>query len=150
MDNLELTTEQRSFLRSARVGRLATVDKGGFPSIVPLCFVFHKNAIYSVIDEKPKRQDLRKLARIRNIERNSKVGIVIDEYSEDWTKLRFLQLKGTAEIISKDGEYEDALRRLAEKYPQYWKMKLSGRPLIRITVGRAFSWSWRRSPKRNQ
>ena len=144
MDKFELTVEQRNFLRSARVGQLATVDKNGFPAVVPFCFVFHNNAIYSVIDEKPKRQDPQKLARIRNIERNSKVGIVIDEYSEDWKKLRFLQLKGNAVIVSKGADYEDALRQLAKKYSQYRKMKLSGRPLIRITASRLFAWSWQR------
>lgn len=130
------------------MGRLATLDKNGYPTVVPFCFVFHNDAIFSIIDEKPKRQDIRKLARIRNIEQDPRVGIVVDQYSENWKKLRFIQLKGNAEILSSGAEYDGVLHLLKHKYPQYQKMNLSGRPVIRITINRVFSWSWQRKTGR--
>src|SRR4029077_14156187 len=75
-----------SFLRSARVARLATADKSGQPHVIPICFVFDGQNFYSPIDEKPKRAAPTNLKRLRNIRENPKVTIVIDHYEEDWRK----------------------------------------------------------------
>ncbi len=34
------------FLNSEHVGRIATIDKNGFPQIIPMNFVFANNSIY--------------------------------------------------------------------------------------------------------
>ncbi|HZT06991.1 MAG TPA: pyridoxamine 5'-phosphate oxidase family protein, partial [Chloroflexota bacterium] len=44
---MALTPEEARFLDQQRVGRLATVDRGGQPNIVPVCFALVDGAIYS-------------------------------------------------------------------------------------------------------
>ena len=56
-----LSPAQDRFLRSARTGHLATADAKGRPQVVPVCFVFDGQAIYSVLDAKPKTTPLRQL-----------------------------------------------------------------------------------------
>ena len=56
-----------AMLREARVGRLATADATGRPLVVPVCFVFDGDALYSAVDDKPKRT--RNLRRLRKIGR---------------------------------------------------------------------------------
>ncbi|MGH7333279.1 MAG: pyridoxamine 5'-phosphate oxidase family protein, partial [Candidatus Rokuibacteriota bacterium] len=67
-------------LRTARVGRLATADTRGCPLVVPVCYSFDGETVYSAIDAKPKRATGRRLRRVRNIEENSQVSLVVDEY----------------------------------------------------------------------
>ncbi|RUA20360.1 MAG: TIGR03668 family PPOX class F420-dependent oxidoreductase, partial [Chloroflexi bacterium] len=46
----KLSSAQDRFLRSARTGHLATSDANGQPHVIPVCFVFDGEAIYSVLD----------------------------------------------------------------------------------------------------
>ena len=129
-------------LLSARVARMATAAPGGEPLAVPVCFVYSEPFIYTPLDKKPKKAEWKRLRRVKNISSNPSVSLVIDEYSEDWTKLRYLIINRRADIISRGGEYEAALRALSSKYPQYKDMGLedAGLPVIRITPVRIISW----------
>lgn len=97
----------------ARVARLATVDPSGRPHVVPICFVLDGDLLYTAVDEKPKRT--RRLQRLRNIEANPRVEVLIDGYEEDWSRLWWVRLRGTARVVDEPR----ALELLAEKYPQY-------------------------------
>ena len=55
------------FITSARVGRLATADAGGQPTVVPICYAFDGTALYSAVDAKPKQAPPEGLKRIRNL-----------------------------------------------------------------------------------
>lgn len=131
-------------MREARVGRLATVDTRHEPSVVPVCFAVMGNTsprIVSVLDEKPKRVADRDLRRIRNIERNPAVALVVDRYDEDWSKLAFVQLRGVARVIAPGEEgHAAAVSALRAKYPQYLEMAIERRPVIAIEGLAAFSW----------
>lgn len=133
-----------TFLRDARVGRLATVDHRGFPSVVPFCFALLDDpepTIVSVLDEKPKQVPDAELARVRNILRHPEVGFVIDDYNEDWSRLIFVQGKGIARLAeASDPLHARALIALREKYPQYQAMDLAHRPIITIEKLRLHSW----------
>ena len=67
-----------AFVRDRRVGRLATADASGLPSVVPVCFALieleGQPAIVIAIDEKPKG-DPRLLKRVRNIEDRPEVAL---------------------------------------------------------------------------
>lgn len=130
------------FIKSHRVARMATVDGLGRPLVIPVCYYFKGNSIYTPIDKKPKRASPRKLKRVRNIIGNPNVSLVIDEYYEDWTKLCYVIINGRAELIESGEEYQNSLRLLSEKYPQYVDMKLSGLnlPVIKIVPYRIVSW----------
>ena len=41
------------------------------------------------------------LRRVRNIETNGRVAVVIDRYDEDWTKLAWVLFEGVATIVTK-------------------------------------------------
>jgi PPOX class probable F420-dependent enzyme len=131
------------FIREQRVARLATADPDARPSVVPICYAFDGEHIYSPLDEKPKSVGDARLKRIRNIELNPEVALVIDEYSEDWSRLRYVLIRGAAEIIEpeRDGaEHARAVALLREKYKQYRDMAIDKRAIIKITPGRIKEW----------
>ncbi len=135
-------TPERDLLRTARVARLATADQYARPHVVPIVFVYLEPHLYTPLDRKPKRDDdWRALRRVRNIETNGRVSVVVDEYGEDWTRLRYVLLEGTAEILESGNERDRAAAALEAKYPQYRTLPLDGRPIIRVTVERRVEWS---------
>ena len=52
---ISLTPEQAARLSEAPVGHLATADANGRPHVIPVCFAYDGQHIYSVLDAKPKR-----------------------------------------------------------------------------------------------
>ncbi|HLW46353.1 MAG TPA: TIGR03668 family PPOX class F420-dependent oxidoreductase [bacterium] len=128
-------------LARARVARLATADGRGRPHVVPVCFAAAGSRLYSAIDEKPKRAAPPRLKRVRNITANPHVALVVDDYREDWRRLWFVLVFGTAEVIGPGApEHAAALRALRRKYPQYRTMRLEDRPVLGITPARIVTW----------
>lgn len=129
-------------LRAARVGRLATADPAGRPLVVPVCYAFDGRAIYSAIDAKPKRAAGRGLRRIRNIEENPQVSLVVDEYDEEWTRLCYVIVEGQAALLTGGETFGRAVDLLRAKYPQYRAMGLDREAglLIAIAPTRILSW----------
>ena len=72
-----------AFIRDRRVGRLATADARGKPSVVPVVYASFalddEPTIAIAIDEKPKG-DPRALRRVRNILERPEIALVVDEY----------------------------------------------------------------------
>jgi PPOX class probable F420-dependent enzyme len=118
----------------AVVARLATVDPQGRPHVVPICFAIEGDTLYTAVDEKPKRT--RKLQRLRNIEANPRVEVVIDEYDEDWSKLWWVRLRGTARIVDDPRPIE----LLTAKYPQYRERPPNG-PVIAVSIEERIEWT---------
>lgn len=108
-------------LRSARVGRLATLTPEGTPHVVPFVFVVVEQGsatrLYWMVDEKPKRS--KELQRLRNIEHQPAVELVVDEYDEDWARLWWVRARGRARVVVEADERDAALGLLRAKYPQY-------------------------------
>ncbi len=130
----------RTMLRDARIARLATADAQGQPHVIPVCFAFDGHAIYSAIDEKPKRTSPRRLRRVRNITANPRVALVVDHYVEDWRRLRYVLVRGTATIIDGGPDHRRAIARLRDKYRQYRTMRLETRPILKISSLRIAAW----------
>jgi PPOX class probable F420-dependent enzyme len=132
------------FINDHRIAHLATADASGAPAVVPVCYAFDGESIYSALDEKPKSVGPLDLTRVRNIESNRRVSLVIDDYDEDWSKLAYAHISGVAEIIEPDGaasaEHNRAVELLRAKYPQYHSMAIEKRPIIKITPVRAKLW----------
>ena len=148
-DSTVLTRDQDRFLRAARTATLATIDPGGRPRLVPICFVVGEAAetllLYSPIDEKPKHvADPHDLARVRDLSRDPSVALLVDRWSEDWSRLGWLRLEGRGALVEPAGpdhhEHAAAVAGLRQKYPQYAGHALETRPIIRIAVERARSW----------
>ncbi len=140
MDLAPLGPEQTTFLHAHRVGHLATVDAGGRPHNVPVCFAVMGGRIYIAIDEKPKRGDPAELRRVRNIRTNPAVCLVVDDYDDDWTRLTWVQVRGAALLVDDPAERRAALAALRDRYPPYRTMDLESRPLLGITPERVTTW----------
>lgn len=138
----EIDDHTQRFIREHRVARLATAGGDGRPSVIPICYAFDGEAIYSPIDEKPKNVAARGLKRVRNIEANPHVSLVIDDYSDDWSKLVYVQVSGLADVMSPGHvEHARAVELLREKYPQYLAMAIEQRPIIKITATQVKRWA---------
>ncbi|HEY7123264.1 MAG TPA: TIGR03668 family PPOX class F420-dependent oxidoreductase [Ktedonobacterales bacterium] len=137
----ELTEQERAFLQSHRVARLATVDEHGQAFVVPFCYAFDGQVIYSALDEKPKHVPPTSLKRIRNLLANPRVGLVIDDYSEDWSRLAYVQIRGQAALVQPGTEeHAAAIGLLRAKYPQYRAMAIEQQPVVRITPEHISAW----------
>jgi PPOX class probable F420-dependent enzyme len=140
--NPMLTSTQRTMLATARRAVLATIGADGRPRLVPICFALDPAlpTLWSPIDEKPKTVGApRGLARVRDIERDPRVTVLVDHWDEDWSRLAWIRCDGLAEVMgSPPGDVVAALR---DKYPQYLTHDLEARPVIRIVLERTSSWA---------
>ncbi|MBR84619.1 MAG: TIGR03668 family PPOX class F420-dependent oxidoreductase [Euryarchaeota archaeon] len=142
----KLTPAQDRFLRSSHSGHLATADAHGQPHVIPVCYAFDGESIYSVLDAKPKTTALRQLRRVRNILANPKVSLVVDHYEEDWSRLHYIMVTGVASLLEAgelehNAEWAHAIAMLREKYHQYRLMDLDHSPIIKLAPGRFTPWS---------
>jgi PPOX class probable F420-dependent enzyme len=140
---VQIDEKTRGFIRDHRVAHLATAGLDARPVVVPICYVFDGQKIYSPLDRKPKSIEVRSLGRVRNIEANPQVSIVIDDYSEDWSKLEYVLISGVAEVVEPGddgGEHTRAMLLLREKYSQYSSMAIETRPMLRISPSRIKVW----------
>jgi PPOX class probable F420-dependent enzyme len=149
MATTTLTADQLAFLAAARTATLATIAPDGSPRLVPVCFVVGSSGsdapvLYVPLDEKPKAaDDLRDLARVRDILRRPGVALLVHRWSEDWSELGWLRLRGEASLIEASDDpaaHATVIADLRAKYPQYVSHRLEERPLIRIDVTGASSW----------
>ncbi len=134
-----LSDAQRQFLDDGRVGHLATVDAGGAPHLVPVCYAVEGASLYVTVDEKPKRQDI-PLKRLRNIAENPQVAVTVDRWDEDWTRLAWVMLRGAANVLAAGQEHDAAQVLLRARYPQYRTMEIAPLPVIAVRIARVLSW----------
>ena len=127
-------------LATARVGRLATVDRAGQPLVVPVCIALVADRLYWAVDDKPKQT--RRVRRLRNIGDNPRVSLVVDEWDEDWRRLRWVIVEGHAAEVTEPTERARGLDALVAKYPQYAAMRLKSvaHAVVRIAPTRVIAW----------
>jgi PPOX class probable F420-dependent enzyme len=134
-------TAERQYLEAARVARLATVDPRGRPHAVPVCFAVDETRIVTPIDEKPKAEDPGALRRVENIRTTPAVTLVADHYTETWSELGWVQVRGTATVVSPTAsDHRRAVAALRDAYDQYADHALDQRPVIAIDPGQVVSW----------
>ena len=109
------TDKELEYIRSQRLGRLATIRPDGMLQNAPVGF--HYNAELDVIDIGGRAMSRSK--KFRNIVQNPNVAFVIDDVLPPWQP-RFVEIRGTAEPVSSGGkalfganyEADDALIRI--------------------------------------
>ncbi|HEU4984991.1 MAG TPA: TIGR03668 family PPOX class F420-dependent oxidoreductase [Nitrososphaera sp.] len=143
-DVLVIAPDVKELVERARVARLATVDSESRPHLVPVVFVFDGSCFFVPIDEKKKTVKPEKLKRVRNIQGNPNVTLLIDEYydDDDWTRLAFVMIQGKASIASKTQggiRLQKVYKKLIAKYPQYQKVG-PGESCIVIRPEKVTSW----------
>ena len=137
-----LSAAARDLLSTARVAHLATSDQYAQPHVVPIVFVCIDDVLYTPLDRKPKRDDdWHALRRVRNIETNGRVAIVVDRYDENWSRLAWVMVEGVATILESGEARDSAAALLVAKYAQYETLPLDGRPIVRVEIERASEWS---------
>lgn len=137
---MKLSAWERSFIAHQQVARLATVDAQGQPHLVPIVYAFDGRRLYTPLDAKPKRVGPHQLRRVRNLQANPRVAVIIDHYDDDWQQLAWVQLRGLARLAEAGPEQTTGISLLEAKYAQYETMPLTGRPVIVITVTHVASW----------
>ena len=135
------------FLSEESTGRISSIDKEGFPQIIPMNFVFLDNSVYMHSHIRGEK--------IENIKRNSKVGFEVDRNLEflpsyfsdpDDASLAdtlyiSVVIKGEAVLVEDRKEKVLALNGLMEKYQpegQYTPMRedmdvLDATAVIKVT-----------------
>ena len=132
-------------LRVERVARLAFVDEDDRPRVLPVTFALAGGSVWSAIDEKPKRTP--EPARVRRLRRRPDAALLVDVYSDDWSKLAWVQLLGRVEWLAVD-QGGEGMAALAAKYEPYDERTPPG-PLMRLGVERAYSWRATGNPRRD-
>jgi PPOX class probable F420-dependent enzyme len=143
-----LDPRELAFLVAARYAVLATVDAKGRPRVLPVCFIVEtadNGQLHLLIplDDKPKSiDDKHGLARVRDIERQPEVSLLVEHWDEDWSNLGWLRLHGHATVLEPDEArlLPDVVERLRSKYPQYATHDLESSPMILLDIERAISW----------
>lgn len=131
-----LSERERGFLLRRRIGRLATADTSGTPSVMPVCFALEDDMMYTAIDGKPKRT--RRPRRMRDLATNPRVAFVADRYDEDWSRLGWVMIRGRGDILGSGTPFERGCELLRHRYAQYATMALY--PLIAIRLLEVRSW----------
>ncbi len=135
------TDRERRYVETARVGRLATADAEARPHAVPVCFAFAGNRIATPVDEKPKEAASRRLRRCRDVAENPRAALVVDRYTEDWSRLGWVQVRGTATLLDPgESGHAAAVDALEAKYDQYADHDLGARPVVELAPGSVRSW----------
>ena len=138
---IRFSDDQLAFLQSQRAGRLATASSEGIPHVIPVCYACDGASLYIALDAKPKRVAPERLRRVRNILENPRVALVIDRYSNDWSKLAYVLVHGTAALLPPgDAEQSRAVALLRERYSQYHTMPIEQRPVIAIRPSSIVGW----------
>jgi len=134
---MELTDQElRERFTQSKVLRLGTADAAGKPHLVPATFAIVGDVVAIAVDHKPKRHS--NLKRLRNIEENPAVTLLVDHFDEDWDRLWWVRADGEARVIENELAYE-LVDASVDKYEQYREHRPAG-PVIRIQVNRWSGW----------
>jgi pyridoxamine 5'-phosphate oxidase family protein len=110
---MTFTDAETAYLASQRLGRLATIQPDGSPQVKPVGFRY--NPGLGTIDV--TGFNMTTSQKFRNVRRNGRAALVVDDIaSADPWRVRFLEIRGTADAIPAPGRSAD----------------LSGEALIRI------------------
>jgi PPOX class probable F420-dependent enzyme len=119
---------------------MATVTPEGRPHLVPIVFALDGDAILSAVDTKPKRSP--ELRRLRNIEANPRVTVLVDHYEDDWNAIWWARADGIASVHESGSVRERGIELLAHKYEQYGDIPESLGRLVRVEVERWSGWAY--------
>jgi PPOX class probable F420-dependent enzyme len=128
----------RELLESEPVGRLGLLDDDGHPRVVPITFAVVDGDVWSAVDQKPKRVPGAELARVRWLRARPRSTLTVDRYSDDWSRLAWVQLIGATNVVEVAGQ-EPALEALTARYPAYREQPPRG-PLLKLTPARCLCW----------
>src|SRR5579859_5014892 len=95
----KFTEAELEYLKTQRLGRLATVNKRGEPQIAPVGV--HYNAELDTIDI--GGLDTANTQKFRNVARNGLASLVVDDVLPPWQP-RGIEIRGHAETVAEGGQ----------------------------------------------
>jgi len=93
------TTAEIEYLRDQQLGRLATVNAGGEPHVVPVGFRY--NADLDTIDI--GGHNLGKSKKFRDAAKTGRAAFVVDDVLPSW-RVRGVEVRGRAEVFPEGGQ----------------------------------------------
>ena len=124
LGRLEIKSKEKiiKFLNEQETGRICSIDKEGYPQIIPMNFAYTNDVIYMHSHTKGEK--------IENIKRNNKIGFEVDksleflpsyftdpiDASQADTLYISVVVKGTSVLVSDINEKTLALNALMKKY----------------------------------
>ena len=75
--------------------------------------------------------------------KNQQVAFLVHYYEEDWRRLAYLLVRGTASILATGDEHRRALALLEAKYVQYRQWRLMDTPGLVIKIVPTSVRAWR-------
>lgn len=114
------TAQEIEYLRSQRLGRLATLSASGEPHVVPVGFRY--NADLDTIDI--GGHNIGQSKKYRDAARDGRVAFVVDDVLPPW-KPRGVEVRGLAEVLGEGG------KQIMQNFDD---------EMIRITPSRIISW----------
>ncbi len=124
-----------AFIRSQRVGRVATVGRGGQAHNVPVCLVFVSGRLYFASAKNARK--------VRNIRSHPQVALSFDEYNENWKRLAGVLVLGKAAVVDQGPAFRRVRQALYRKYKQYARsapIEEGESVIIGVTPRETFSW----------
>src|SRR5688500_13223359 len=83
--------ERDAFLRAQPVCRVATVGAGGHPHVSALWFVWDGTALWL--------NSLVRSQRWTDLDRDSRLSVIVDDGGADFMRLRGVELKGSVQVV---------------------------------------------------
>lgn len=120
-----MPTKVKAFIRRAGVCRIATAQPDGSPFANPVCHVFDGDFVYIDVGLKGKTATA--------IRKNPRIAIVIDDYADDWGKLRGVTLQTKAKVARGEAK-KKAWRLIRRKFPQSRDYEWNPRLTLALTI----------------
>lgn len=132
------------------LARLASVGGDGRPHVVPIVFAQVRGYLWSPVDGKRKQPG--ELARVRNVRANPAVSLLLDHYSDEWSRLWWVRIDATARVVSppvpdRDPDAAPAVAALRQKYLQYQRVEVLRDPPTLLELRPTDICSWCAGPE---
>ncbi len=138
----ELPAWARDLLERSALAHLSYLDDRDRPRVLPVTFAVAGEELWTAIDQKPKRKPADEIARVRYLRRRPQAALCADHYEDDWSRLAWVQVMGSVEVLGAeagDGAVQAALASLRAKYDHYVDDPPDG-PFLRLRPERALCW----------
>lgn len=134
----ELPGWARALIEGSRVARLGLLDGEGRPRVLPVTYAISRGRLVTAVDEKRKRLQGERLARVRWLRTRPQAALTVDRYDEDWSRLAWVQAIGTV-TVSEAGSSREDLEALVERYDPY-RTRLPAGPVLSLEPDRLLWW----------
>ncbi|HYL81197.1 MAG TPA: pyridoxamine 5'-phosphate oxidase family protein [Candidatus Acidoferrum sp.] len=132
---MRMKKAEREFLAFQRVCRVATVSRNGTPHNVPVCPILEGERIYFASEAGA--------VKVQNIRATGQVALAFDEYTEAWSGLKGVLIRGKGKTIESGPTFRRIRKLLYLRFPQYEgyaALEEKDTVIVEVTPTRAFSW----------